>query len=300
MAILFEDDARRAVQGAPTSLTISVPSITGSKGLIEVAVVFRNGFDPATVTCTWKGDQLTAQSQANGQGGELRTYIFAVSLGDGELGDGDVVVTPGTGDNSTALAARVTIYDQIDQANAIRLGTNIGTAPGSTANNVALTMNNLVAGDICVSVCHTGGSGNSIAPNQPAVVVWDPTGGGFIDSASGGVSRITATGTSQQMRWAWSFPEERALAVIAWAGDTSTTPVVTSVTGSRGAGKSVPPDDTNIAVLATDADVAGTTKLYLANDTDFGTATLEAQTFDGLTGTGAKLPSMGSIQNIRW
>ena len=165
---------RRAVQGAPTSLTISVPSITGSKGLIEVAVVFRNGFDPATVTCTWKGDQLTAQSQANGQGGELRTYIFAVSLGDGELGDGDVVVTPGTGDNSTALAARVTIYDQIDQANAIRLGTNIGTAPGSTANNVALTMNNLVAGDICVSVCHTGGSGNSIAHHE------QPRGGGHL------------------------------------------------------------------------------------------------------------------------
>jgi len=276
MAVLATLSDRRTSTSSPSSITLSFSGLTGTKCCLTVKGISA-AFNSGSISATWKGDPVPAIASA--QNGEQNSEISVLALGNLSNESGDVVLSKTEG-ASTALACEATIHTGIDQANPVRAFQS--SNPGSSGSSLSVTLTGLTPGDVCESAMCIAPSANNFGASQPEVVVWNPLGGSGLEDSLGGTSRITATGTSQNMAWSWSFNRGRVLAAVALAPDTTAVDI-TSVTGSRGPNLSIPPSDTNVDVQHSGADEPGITKMFLADGDDFLTATLVEQSISAIT-----------------
>lgn len=284
VATLASLDGRR-VQGDPDEVVLSFSNLTGT----NVALVIRGGsrhqlFDPGQ-TASWKGvDQGASDIGVPFADGTTTADIWVLALGDLTNESGDVVLGATSASSFTARGCHATFYTDVDQGAPVRDVDFYHVT--SSQNNAQNDLSGLVIGDM-VTDCFIaeGTPGPPVAGgSQDELAIWDPVQiGAGLDTAVGGTSQIVATGTSQNLTWTTSSASGRSYVAVALAGVSSSVSV-SSVTGSRGAGKSILPTDTNVDVQHSGADAAGTTRMFLADGADFGTATLVEQTISAITG----------------
>lgn len=289
MTVLTEQSDNRLTSGDPETLTFSFPALTGIRCMVSVLVSVRSGFSSGTISATWEdlagGGPQTITLRRSRDDGFQRMWVavLAIPLGDLSGINGEVVVSYSVAETNISIAAHVTIHSEIEQADPTFVRATAVAENPNTASPITATLASTVADDICEAVITLNTTGRSLTtdPLGKELVIWDPNGPG---GTSGMVWRDTSTGGNFPMAANYTGTAFVLEAAIAYVPDPiPPSPLIGSVTGSRGAGKSVPPDDTNIDVQVTDADLAGTTRMYLADDTNFATATLEEQTISAIT-----------------
>ena len=287
MAVIAQLSAFRATSGDPETVTLSFVGLTGARCMVSVLVSVRAGFTSGTVSATWEnaagGGPVPITHRRSRDDGFQRAWVvvLALPLGDFTNVDGDVVISYSAPETNISIAAHVTMHSEILQLDPDFQRTTAVAQITNAASPITATLGGTVAGDICEAVITNNqvGRSHTTDPLGKELVIWDPLGPG---SGSGMAWRDTSTGGSFPMTANYTGTAFVLGAAIAYVTDITPGPVLLSATGSRGAGKSILPGDTNVTVGHTNGDLPGVTKLYLGDDANFATATLVEQTISAV------------------
>jgi len=266
------------------SLTTTVPlaSFSGTSVVICVAFSAQDTFDPFSISATWKGTPMNVAVSASGAlagFGQGTAWIAYLAIGTVSGESGDVVVTT-TGPTGIGTVCTVSAVEGVDQVTPLNgTDTSVFTSSGNTAStNVSTNPGDLVFG--CMTFDQSAAAGDAVATTGQTKQGALSSTFGTIMSGCNGIG-VAPAGSNYTMTFN-SFLSAYAFAQASFNQSlVPSPPVISNVDG----GSFADPNAINIPVNGQDLAPVGTTSLYYADSSDFGTANKQIQLISGVTNT---------------
>lgn len=287
IAVLQTNSAVGSDAGTPKTVTVPLTSLSGSETCIVMCVTLRSTLGTGiNVTATWNGVSMgpavVKESAALNGFGSGQSYIFALATGtiSGLSANAVATVTTG-GDANNGIGATAIAYSGVDQTtplNSTAQSNVIGASTTLTESVTSDPMNRVVG---CVTFAeHAAAAAASPGSGQTKVTGINNQTIGTGDPYSHVVGEeLASPGSSTAGNWN-SFNSSWAYTMASFVeSGAPAPPVILNVDG----GSYIDPNESNYTINGTDFDPPGTTAVYYADDSDFGTATLVAQTISSVT-----------------